>query len=115
MKNTVKVGVQELEGQTYIIGREGHIYIDGPAVSRAHAEIKFVDGRIRLRDLGSTNGIFLLRNKKLVPFQEGYVQPQQPIVIGNQKYTVKKLLEALGIFADYSDDDGLTIKVKKLN
>ena len=115
MKNTVKVGVQELEGQTYIIGREGHIYIDGPAVSRAHAEIKFVDGRIRLRDLGSTNGIFLLRNKKLVPFQEGYVQPQQPIVIGNQRHTVQKLLEALGIYADYSDDDGLTIKVRKLN
>jgi len=115
MKKTVKVGVQELEGQTYIVGREGHIYIDGPAISRAHAEIKFIDGRIRLRDLGSTNGIFLLRNKKLIPFEEGYVQPQQPIVIGNQKYTIKKLLEVLGIFADYSDDDGLTIKVAKLN
>ena len=115
MKKTVKVGVQELEGQTYIVGREGHIYIDGPAISRAHAEIKFIDGRIRLRDLGSTNGIYLLRNKKLVQFQEGYVQPQQPIVIGNQKYTIQKLLEVLGIYADYSDDSGLTVKVEKLN
>ncbi len=115
MKNSEKVGVRELEGQTFVIGREGHIYIDGPAISRQHAEIKFIDGRIRLRDLGSTNGLYLLRNRKLIPFQEGYVQPQQPFVIGNQKYTVKKLLEALGIFADYNDDDGLTIKVAKSN
>ena len=115
MKKSVKIGVQELEGQTFIVGREGHIYIDGPAISRQHAEIKFIDGRIRLRDLGSTNGLFLLRNRNLVPFQEGYVQPQQPVVIGNQKYTVKKLLEALGILAEYNDDDGLTIKVAKPN
>ena len=115
MKNSEKVGVRELEGQTFVIGREGHIYIDVPAISRQHAEIKFIDGRIRLRDLGSTNGLYLLRNRKLIPFQEGYVQPQQPFVIGNQKYTVKKLLEALGIFADYNDDDGLTIKVAKSN
>jgi pSer/pThr/pTyr-binding forkhead associated (FHA) protein len=115
MKKGVKLGVQELEGQTFIVGREGHIYIDGPAISRQHAEIKFIDGRIRLRDLGSTNGLFLLRNRKLIPFQEGYVQPQQPVVIGNQKYTVKKLLEALGILAEYNDDDGLTIKVAKSN
>ena len=115
MKKGEKVGVRELEGQTFIVGREGHIYIDGPAISRHHAEIKFIDGRIRLRDLSSTNGLFLLRNRKLIPFQEGYVQPQQPVVIGNQKYTVKKLLEALGIFAEYDDDDGLIIKVAKSN
>ncbi len=115
MKNSEKVGVRELEGQTFVIGREGHIYIDGPAISRQHAEIKFIDGRIRLRDLGSTNGIYLLRSRKLIPFQEGYVQPQQPFVIGNKKYTVKKLLEALGIFAEYDEDDGLTIKVAKSN
>jgi len=115
MKKGEKIGVRELEGQTFIVGREGHIYIDGPAISRHHAEIKFIDGRIRLRDLSSTNGLFLLRNRKLIPFQEGYVQPQQPVVIGNQKYTVKKLLEALGIFAEYDDDDGLIIKVAKSN
>jgi pSer/pThr/pTyr-binding forkhead associated (FHA) protein len=100
MRKGEKVGVRDLEGQTFIVGREGHIYIDGPAISRQHAEIKFIDGRIRLRDLGSTNGLFLLRNRKLIPFQEGYVQPQQPVVIGNQKYTVKQWLEALGIFAE---------------
>ena len=115
MKKGEKVGVRELEGQTFIVGREGHIYIDGPAISRQHAEIKFIDGRIRLRDMGSTNGIYLLRNRKLVPFQEGYVKPQQPLVMGNQKYTVKKLREALGIFAEYNDDDGLTIKVARSN
>ncbi len=115
MRKNVKIRVDEIEGQSFIIGREGHIYIDGPGISRKHAEIKFVDGRIRLRDLGSTNGIHLLNGKKLVRFQEGYVQPQQPVVIGNKKYTIQKLLEALGIYADYSDDIGLTIKVEKPN
>ena len=57
----------------------------------------------------------VFRAIELIPFQEGYVQPQQPVVIGNQKYTVKQWLEALGIFAEYNDDDGLTIKVEKLN
>lgn len=115
MKSSEKIEVRELEGQAFVVGREGHIYIDGPGISRQHAEIKFIDGRIRLRDLESTNGTYLLRNRKLVPFQEGYVQPQQPVVIGNKKYTVKKLLATMGIITDYSDDDGLTIKVKKPN
>lgn len=115
MKNSEKLEVRELEGQTFVIGREGHIYIDGPGISRQHAEIKFIDGRIRLRDLGSTNGLYLLRNRKLIPFQEGYVQPHQPVVIANKKYTVKKLLETMGIFTEYNEDEGLTIKVAKSN
>ena len=34
---SVKVEVRDLEGQSYISGRESHIYFDGPAVSRHHA------------------------------------------------------------------------------
>jgi pSer/pThr/pTyr-binding forkhead associated (FHA) protein len=111
MKKNVKVEVRDLEGESYIIGREGHIHIDGPAVSRHHAEIKFIDGRIRLRDLGSTNGVHLLNGQRLVRFEEGYVKPQQSVVIGNKKCTIKKLLEVLGIYTDYSDDLGLTVKI----
>jgi pSer/pThr/pTyr-binding forkhead associated (FHA) protein len=113
MGELVNIGVTEMEGQTYIVGREGHIYIDGPAVSRQHLEIKFVDGRIRLRDLGSTNGTFVINGRKLVNFKEGYLHPQQPVVIGNREYTIKGLLAVLGIFTDYTDTTGLKIKVER--
>lgn len=89
-----------MEGRTYIVGREGHIYIGDLSVSRQHAEIKFIDGKIRLRDLASTNGIFLIKDNRTVRFQEGYVKLQQPILIGKQQCTVHSLLSILGILAN---------------
>ena len=103
------ISLASVEGLAFTIGREGHIYISDPSVSRQHAEIKFIDGRIRLRDLNSTNGIYLVRGKKLVHFQEGYVKPQQLIVMGRKRYVVKSLLAVLGIFAEYADDTGLKL------
>jgi hypothetical protein len=72
--------VKRMESRTYIIGREGHIYINDPTVSKQHAEIQVINGEVYLRDLGSTNGTFLIKNNRLVPFHEGYVQLHQPIV-----------------------------------
>ena len=74
-------GLDITESRTFIIGREGHIYIRDAAVSKRHAEITFANGKFFLRDLKSTNGTYLLKNKKIVHFQEGYVHPDQPIVI----------------------------------
>ena len=88
-----------MESRTYRIGREGHIYINDPAVSKQHAEIQIMNGEVYLRDLGSTNGTFLVKNQRLVPFVEGYVQPHQMIVLGNTQYSVKNLLEIAGAFA----------------
>jgi len=79
-------------GQTYIIGRRGHICIDSPAVSKHHAAIIIKNGRIYLRDLSSTNGTYLVNNDSLVKFEEGYVTPNQPIVIGDVRCTVYGLL-----------------------
>ncbi len=79
-------------GQTYIIGRRGHICIDSPAVSKHHAAIIIKNGKIYLRDLNSTNGTYLVNHDSLVKFEEGYVTPNQPIVIGNVKCTVYSLL-----------------------
>ena len=101
------------EGLAFTIGREGHIYINDPSISRQHAEIKFIDGRIRLRDLNSTNGTYLVRGKKPVYFQEGYVKPHHCIVLGRRLHSVKSLLAVLGIFAEYSDDTGLKIGLAK--
>jgi len=88
-----------MESRTYVIGREGHIYVDDPTVSKKHAEIQVINGETYLRDLGSTNGTFLMKNDRLVPFREGYVQLHQAIVLGNRQYTIQSLLEIAGAFA----------------
>lgn len=93
-----------LESRSYIIGREGHIYINDPTVSKQHAEIRVTNGEVYLRDLDSTNGTFLIKNNRLVPFHEGYVQVHQPIVLGNRQYTVQSLLEIAGAFTAQYDD-----------
>lgn len=97
--------VKRLESKTYIIGREGHIYINDPTVSKQHAEIQVINGEVYLRDLNSTNGTFLIKNNRLVPFHEGYVQLHQPIVLGNRQYTIQNLLEIAGAFAAQFDDE----------
>ena len=92
-----------VDGHTYIIGREGdvyiedHIYINSPSVSRRHAAMKIKNGRIFLCDLDSTNGTYLIENDSLVPFKEGYVSPSQPIVIGQVKCTINSLLAIAGV------------------
>lgn len=87
-----------MEGRSFILGREGHIFINDPSVSKEHAEIKIIDGRIRLRDLNSTNGIYLVKGNKPVRFQEGFVEPEQTVVIGTQQRTIQSLLAIIGVF-----------------
>ena len=91
-----------MEISTYIIGREGNIRIDDPAVSKRHAEIELIDGEVYLRDLNSTNGTFLIKNKRLVAFKEGYVQLHQMLVLGNKQFSVQDLLKMGGAYADES-------------
>jgi len=81
-----------MEGRSYIIGREGHIHIDSPIVSKYHAELRIMRRRIYLRDLNSTNGTFLVRGKRVVRFVKGFVSPLQAVVIGNRKYNILDLL-----------------------
>lgn len=100
-----------MEGRAYTIGREGHIRIDDPSLSRGHAEIRFVDGKIRLRDLGSTNGTYLIASNKLVGIEESYVTPNQRVAMGRTHYTVKALLAMAGIYASYSKETGVVIKL----
>ena len=106
MNNNLIVDIGLMEGRTLILGREGHIYINSPTVSKHHAEIKIINGRIHLRDLNSTNGTYLLKNRKLVYFEQGIVNPLQPIVIGNQKYTIQDLLAIASEFV--ASDDAVT-------
>ena len=50
--------VFDLDGSSFVIGKPPHakILLTSPFVSRRHAQIEMVDGRHRLRDLGSRNG-----------------------------------------------------------
>jgi len=99
MNNKSNVDFGALDGQTYIIGREGHIYISSPTVSKHHAAIKIKNGRVYLRDLNSTNGTYLIKNNNLVYFEEGYVNPLQLIMMGKVKCTVQSLLAIAGVNA----------------
>ncbi len=99
-----------MEGRAYTIGRDGQIRIEDPSLSRGHAEIKFIDGGIRLRDLGSTNGTYLVSGGKAVSVDERFVTPDQRVILGGAQYTVKALLALAGIYVSYSDDIGLVIK-----
>ena len=99
MPGNIKGELKKIESRTYVIGREGHIYLNDPAASKRHAEIRIMNDEIYLRDLGSTNGIYLVKNQKLIRFIAGYVQLNQTIVLGNTRYTISDLLEIAGAFA----------------
>jgi hypothetical protein len=124
MNNSLSKDLGLKEGQTYIIGRKGpvcmenHIYINSPTVSRPHAEMKVKNGRVYLRDMDSTNGIYIVENDVLVSFQEGYVSPNQPIVIGKVKCTIQSLISIAGVYSDaknkaLKDEDTQQIEVPK--
>ena len=93
------------EGQTYTISRkgqvsmEGDIYINSPTVSRPHATLKIKNGRIFLRDLGSTNGTYIVDNDSLIRFEEGYVKINQLIIIGRVKCTIQSLISLVGVYS----------------
>lgn len=104
--------IRLVEGRTFVIGREGHIFVNSATVSKRHAELKIIDGKTYLRDLNSTNGTFLLKNNHLVYFEEGYVNPLQPILIGDQMHTIQSLL---GIASDFIASDDSPTEVSFIN
>ena len=95
MNNNLSADFGLKDGQTYIIGRRGHIRLHSPVVSKAHASIIIKNEKIYLRDLNSTNGTYLINNNSLVNFEEGYVTPEQPIVIGHVRCTIYRLLKRI--------------------
>jgi hypothetical protein len=115
-----------IEGQTYIISRkgqvsmEGDIYINSPTVSRPHATLKIKNGRIFLRDLDSTNGTYIVDNDNLIRFKEGYVKPNQTMMIGRVKCTIQGLISIVGVYSapesntpDYEETQKMDIPIPK--
>ena len=92
-----------MEGRSYVIGREGHICIDSPTVSKYHATLNVTDGKIYLRDLNSTNGTYLINNNSRQPLEAGYVSPYQLIEIGGEKHSIQNLLAMAVKYTDAED------------
>lgn len=106
MKNKAGVNLELFEGRSFILGREGHIYIDSTTASKQHAEIRIMDGRIHLRDLDSTNGTFVMKDNSRVRFDKGFVDPDQRVVIGGKTHLIMDLLAIATDFA--AVDEGAT-------
>lgn len=53
-----------------MLGRspQADVVLDGEQVSRTHAQLTFTNGRWRLNDLNSSNGVFLDRGGRGAPF-----------------------------------------------
>lgn len=106
MKNKIPgVNLEIIEGRSFIVGREGHIYIDSSTASKQHAEFRIIGGKVHLRDLGSTNGTFLVKNKAWIRFDKGFVDPAQSIAIGGKIHVVMDLLAIATEFAAVDDSD----------
>jgi hypothetical protein len=100
------VNLEIIEGRSFIIGREGHIYIDSSTASKQHAVIRVIDGKVHLRDLDSTNGTYLVKDRAWVRFDRGFVDPRQYVAIGGKIHRVMDLLAVANDFA--AVDEGET-------
>lgn len=75
-----------LDKDRVVVGRTSHCDLRIPlsSVSREHCELRVVDGRVKLRDLGSSNGTY--HNSSRV--QEATLKAGDEIVIGPVVFTV---------------------------
>jgi len=108
MAKPEQIDISQIEGQTFVIGRDGHIYIDDDTVSRRHASIAVTRGKIYLKDLGSKNGTFLIRHDRMHMFDEGNVSLLQTVVIGDRKY---RIIDLLKIACNFYRGDDVTTQV----
>ena len=93
----------------FVLGRQGHIFIDSITASNQHAEIKIVDQRIYLRDLDSTNGTFMVKDGVPVRIKKGYVELDDIVFIGGVANSVAELL---AIANDFAETDGATTEIQ---
>ncbi len=91
VKSRLKLDFEKSSGVA--IGRDSAnaIVIPDEAVSRFHAELVMQEGRIFLRDLGSTNGTFMLKGEDFQRVQGSVlVSPNSAIRLGT--HTIVRLM-----------------------
>lgn len=113
MNSATNLKLDELEGRSFILGRQGHILIASPGASRQHAEISIREGKIYLRDLGSRNGLYLKKDGKQTRFEAGFVSLLQRVSIGDESYLVRDLLTTACQFAFADDHTTMQLPVWK--
>lgn len=84
-------------------GEAHYIGIRDRRVSRRHAEIYVVNGRIFLRDLGSKNGTFVLDHGRVLRLTEGYIRPGQLVSFGGCLRRVSKLISEANATSEPDD------------
>ncbi|GHO69054.1 hypothetical protein KSC_079460 [Ktedonobacter sp. SOSP1-52] len=77
--------LQLSKSEKLFVGRQpgSHLLLDMETISRTHAEIFFTDGRYVLRDLGSTNGIFI-NGYRMPPRSVHFLQENEEISFGSR-------------------------------
>ena len=113
MKSVTDLNLAELEGRSFILGRQGHILITSSAASRQHAEIIIRKGKIYLRDLGSKNGLYLKKGGKRVRFRAGNVSLLTRIAIGEDVYMIQDLLAIASRFVCADDNTTMVPRLHK--
>ena len=73
------------KSEKLLVGRQpgAHLHLDMETISRTHAEIFFTDGRYVLRDLGSTNGIFI-NGFRMPPRAVHFLQENEEVSFGSR-------------------------------
>ncbi len=82
--------------RSYRIGRgiTCEIIVDHKSVSRLHAELSVAeDGRYYLTDCNSRAGPFKMDNGEWVRVRQSFVEPTQPLKLGEQELTAEEALE----------------------
>ncbi len=64
-------------------------------VSRRHARILYTDGNYLIEDLGSTNGTFVNRGRRLIPGIAQSIDTGDEIIIGKTFYGFILLIEKI--------------------
>jgi NADPH-dependent 2,4-dienoyl-CoA reductase/sulfur reductase-like enzyme/Fe-S-cluster-containing hydrogenase component 2/CRP-like cAMP-binding protein len=84
---TFKEEQLRLGSEKISIGRrpEASLYIEHVSISRQHAEIEYVQGQYRVRDVGSSNGTFI-NNVKLPPNSIHLLQQSDKIRFGDVQF-----------------------------
>ncbi|HVY48731.1 MAG TPA: FHA domain-containing protein [Minicystis sp.] len=71
-----------------VIGRSSYcsLVLDHASISRVHASVKLVDGRVEISDLGSTNGTFVRGRRIKGPTA---IEPGDDVRVGSQPLFVE--------------------------
>ncbi len=89
--------------QRFTIGRKdvgkADILIDDGIISGKHAELNIdQNGKISIRDLGSSNGTWVLRQGRKIPVssQNVALQSNDKLLLGNKEFGISELISIAG-------------------